>query len=665
MANNVIETLEVDVVLNADKYNKSAKDLDGKNDDLAKGLDSLVKGFGKWMGALATATGIEKLVNDVARANDQLGFLEKQLNTSAGTIRNWQGALTAGGGSAEGATNSFKTLTNSINGFVLKGEAGLTPYLNSLGVSMFDTQGHIRKTDQIMLDLADTFSKMDSSKAYSIGKDMGFDEGTIGSLIQGRDALKESLAYQNALYKSSEQDIKNSRELQKNRALLNSQWDSFKTMMGNQLIPIFNSFAKVLLNIFETMQKHQDTVKRVFGGLAIIMSASIIPLFIKALAPLMAFIKPFSPFVGVVAALAAGFLLLYDDYKTWAEGGKSLFDWGALKKFMDENTFSAKNLGEAFKDMGKNLLENTVPTLKAYMEIVQKLARGDIAGAVKQANTLLGNFSDIATGTIAKATGQKAGDIGGFIGESAYRLTHRGKTYDEYNAKPTPKGFTPEKAQSIERVAQNIGVDPNDLASVISFETGGTFSPSARNKGSSATGLIQFMGQGATKAGGYNNGKYYGMSREKFGSLSFDEQMQYVEKYFKDRGFKAGKNQSVGDVYGAVTGWGYKRGTEAYEKNKVWDSNGNGIIEKGEMVLNPAFRAHQKNYFGMQSLQNSIQPKLPMGTNTTNNAGNTTNTVTVNMNGMNINTTASTLSGVTADAISNNQNFLNLIGTMK
>ena len=65
------------------------------------------------------------------------------------------------------------------------------------------------------------------------------------------------------------------------------------------------------------------------------------------------------------------------------------------------------------------------------------------------------------------------------------------------------------------------------------------------------------------------------------------------------------------------------------------------------------------------NMMRGIQPKLPMGTNTTNNAGNTTNTVTVNMNGMNINTTSSTLSGVTADAISNNQNFLNLIGTMK
>lgn len=654
MANNVIETLEVDVVLNADKYNKSAKDLDGKNDDLAKGLDSLVKGFGKWMGALATATGIEKLVNDVARANDQLGFLEKQLNLNTNTIRNWQGALTAGGGSAEGATNSFKTLTNSINGFVLKGEAGLTPYLNSLGVSMFDTQGHIRKTDQIMLDLADTFSKMDSSQAYSIGKDMGFDEGTIGSLIQGRDALKESLAYQNALYKSSEQDIKNSRELQKNRALLNSQWDSFKTMMGNQLIPIFNSFAKVLLNIFETMQKHQDTVKRVFGGLAIIMSASIIPLFIKALAPLLAFIKPFSPFVGVVAALSAGFLLLYDDYKTWAEGSKSLFDWGALKKFMDENEFSAKNLGEAFKDMGKNLLENTVPTLKAYMEIVQKLARGDIAGAVKQANTLLGNFSDIATGTIAKATGQKAGDIGGFIGESAYRLTHRGKTYEEYNAKPVTgnannkQAFITKYMPVAQQVGSRLGVPPEALLGQWAQETG--------------------WGKSITKGSGYNlgnikagsswNGKTVKAFDKREGSNDayrvYDTPEQFADDYVKLISNRKGYQGAIGQSTPEGFFRGLQKGGYATDANYVQNS-----LRTTNSVQAEIARMNSAN------MMRGIQPKLPMGTSTTNNAGNTTNTVTVNMNGMNINTTASTLSGVTADAISNNQNFLNLIGTMK
>ena len=42
--------------------------------------------------------------------------------------------------------------------------------------------------------------------------------------------------------------------------------------------------------------------------------------------------------------------------------------------------------------------------------------------------------------------------------------------------------------------AQRLGVNPNDLYAVMSFETGGTFNPGIKNAaGSGATGLIQFM----------------------------------------------------------------------------------------------------------------------------------------------------------------------------
>lgn len=153
-----------------------------------------------------------------------------------------------------------------------------------------------------------------------------------------------------------------------------------------------------------------------------------------------------------------------------------------------------------------------------------------------------------------------------------------------------------DKQKSISRVANNIGVAPNDLASIISFETAGTFSTKSKNPGSSATGLIQFMGKGATKRGGYNDGSYYGMSRDQFGALSFDEQMKYVEKYYKDRGFDGTKKRSLADAYTAVSGYGYKAGSKAYELNRAWDTDGNGVIDKGEAVRAPQFQAHRKKW---------------------------------------------------------------------
>lgn len=681
--NNVVDTLQIDVVLNSDDYKKRVGELEDLNKHLLGSLNELdkdysklqeshkktettlnnvVKGFGRFFGALAVATGVEKLVNDVALANDQLGFLEKQLNLNSDTIRNWQGAISAGGGSAQGATNAFKTLTGSINNFVMKGEAGLTPYLNALGVNMFDAQGHIKKTDDLMLDLADSFSKMDSSQAYSIGKDMGFDEGTIGSLIQGRDALKESLAYQNALYKSSQQDIKNSRELQRNRSLLNSQWDSFKTMLGNQFIPIMIKVSEVVLRLFETMQKHQDTVKVVFGGLAVLLSASIIPLFTRALTPLLAFIAPFAPFVGVIASLAVGFLALYDDYKTWAEGGKSLFDWGALKTFLDENTFSVENLGKAFSEIGKDIKEQFIPTLQGYKEILSDLISGDYKKAGEKTKQMVSQFSDNVFGVLGKATGEKPEDLQGFIGESMYRLTHYGKTYDEYNNVPSqvnaPTSKPSNKKQEFitkympvaQKVSQKIGVPPDVLLGQWAKETGW---------GNSITPGTGFN-LGNIKAGSSWKGKtvraYDGREGSNDPYRVYDNADQFADDYsdflMKRKGYKNALGQQTAEGFFS----GLQQGGYATDKDYVKSGVATTNSVRAELARMNASKAMRQSS-PVNSLADSISR----------NSGNTTtNNVTISMPNLNVNTSSSTLSGVTADAMKQNSGQLTgLIGVMK
>lgn len=725
MASNTVEQIFVELLLNAKGYNKEAEQTIKKSDKLegglkgvekqskstGKNLETLTGGLGKVVkgiaglaAVIAAGTGLLRLAEEARKANDELNFLSQNLGMSSKEVKAWQGAAAAMGGSAQGMSNDMKNLNSSMNDFKMTGESSMLPMFNTLGVSMVDAQGKIRDTDKVMLDLADSMSRMNREEAVLMGQKLGFDEGTVNTLLQGRDAMKQMVDYHKQMYSSSKEELEASRKLSENQAKLGAHWASMKLMIGNAIVPLLIKMSDIALKFFEFLQRHQKTVKNVFQGLGIFLGMLVVPLLGKALLALTAFIAPFAPFLLVVGALGAAFIALYDDYKTWAEGGNSLFNWGAfsgyinnakfsaenlgkgffhligdyeswadvaqdgkawlkLKGFIDENGVSLKSLANGFRNVAEELVKSTIPTLRGYGEILSKIFSGDFKGAAFQAGQMIRNFADQEIerakswgsrlmGSVDVATGQEVGTLAGT------------SVMNGAQQKYSSKNFTKAKADSVARVAKNIGVNPNDLAAVISFETGGTFDPSKRNPNSSATGLIQFMkGSGGTK------GQYYGMSRDKFGSLSFDEQMVYVEKYFKDRGFKAGKSQTTGDVYGAVTGYGYKRGSQAYNLNKVWDSNKNGVIEKGEMVQNPSFRAHQRNYFesvsanAAQAQATMPQANVPSGAAKPSNSK-TTN-VDVNINKVEVKSTASTITGTVNDAMTAAQNsFFQLVGSM-
>jgi len=131
-------------------------------------------------------------------------------------------------------------------------------------------------------------------------------------------------------------------------------------------------------------------------------------------------------------------------------------------------------------------------------------------------------------------------------------------------------------------VAQRLALNPSYLAAVISFETGGTFSPSIRNPASGAVGLIQFTKTTAIALG---------TTLDWLAGLSAIEQLAWVQSYY---GKVLGPRSidSVADHYLAVfapAGLGkgadfvlYASPSVAYEQNKALDRNSDGTITAAE-----------------------------------------------------------------------------------
>ena len=466
-----------------DKTEKASKQAGKANEELAKKYHSSIEQTAKFGQAIAKvtkeltgffaviigSTGLFKLANDAAHANMEVSKLSGQLGMATASITDWQNAAGAFGGSAQGMTASLTGIKQAMNGLVMFGDASMLPYFNALGVSVVDDAGKVRKLDDVMLDLADSFQKMPKEQAYTIGKKMGFDDGTINALISGRKELQEILDIQKRMYHSDGEAIARSRELTKQQAILSAHWQSMKQLVGDALTPILLTLIKVVNSFFEFLQRHEKVVKAVFQTAAIVIGMLLIPTLLSAGRALLAFIAPFTPLIrlmgafgiainpviAAVTALAGAFVLLYDDYDTWAKGGKSLFDWSSFSAGIKDSKMSVDTLCTAFGNLVNAVKNNTIPTLKGYAEILGKLVRGDFTGAAKQAKQMIDNYSDIATGIIADAMGEKKEDVAGFIGESMYRLFHGGKDYFEQNGIQKPvEANAPAKAKKTAETAQ-------------------------------------------------------------------------------------------------------------------------------------------------------------------------------------------------------------------
>lgn len=152
-----------------------------------------------------------------------------------------------------------------------------------------------------------------------------------------------------------------------------------------------------------------------------------------------------------------------------------------------------------------------------------------------------------------------------------------------------------DELDALELVARRLDIRPEWLAAVISFETGGSFSPAQKNRWaerkaqetgqpySGAVGLIQFMPSTA---------RNLGTTTEKLGFMSFKQQLAYVELYFRGAVMRSLDDVYLKVFYPAAMGKADEyvvgqRGDgfagRVYEQNVGFDKNHDGLVTKAEI----------------------------------------------------------------------------------
>lgn len=138
---------------------------------------------------------------------------------------------------------------------------------------------------------------------------------------------------------------------------------------------------------------------------------------------------------------------------------------------------------------------------------------------------------------------------------------------------------TADFAQKVKDIAARLDMVPDFMMCVMAFESG--LNPAAKNPLSSATGLIQFMDATANAMG---------VSTALLAKMSAVQQLDYVERYFRDQISHYGKLQTLENTYLAVfypaaitkpLDWQFPASVLAV--NQVFNVDHNGVLTKQEV----------------------------------------------------------------------------------
>ncbi|MFP1135730.1 phage tail tape measure protein [Acinetobacter baumannii] len=340
---------------------------------------------------MALATGAVVAVRQTASELDKLYFSSQRIGASVTNINAYGNAIAQLGGSADGAIGSLESLAEKI-----RNSPGYEGQIKSLGVSTRDANGQMRDRVEVMKDLSGVLAKMPAYQANAYANSLGIDQKTMLAMRDGKfianmekyQKIQKELGMNDDLAKSGNEFMTEYRDL---TMMTKTGFQVIVMQAGKALIPILrllNQLIQAGIHAFSQLNPHIKEGLAIglrFAMLALMFSAmaksfGLLLKFIPALKTFIGLLKLFrlaflaSP-IGIILALGAALALLYDDYKTWREGGKSLFDWSKWTNGIDTIINKIKD----FLDILNKVKDKTV-------EFVHKIIK-DPAGALKDVAT--------------------------------------------------------------------------------------------------------------------------------------------------------------------------------------------------------------------------------------------------------------------------------------
>lgn len=498
----------------------------------------------------AAALSVVAFTAKIASGLDDLYWASQRTGATVEGIKQIGYAVSQVGGSVDGARGSLENLAR-----FMRNNPGAEGFLNRLGVQTRDASGNMRDMATIFTGVGQRLSSMPYYRANQYAQMLGLDENTLMAMRRG---IGEYMGQYNAMKKAigfnPEQAAAASNRFMTSLRSLGEMAGMARDKIGSSLADgltgsldrlrrqVMENFPKIegvitagvkgilwfgeiigrvvyrliqltgdIINWWKSLGTETRQVIEVFGALMIAWR-----LLNSAFA--------MSP-IGRVIMLGAALIGLYDDYRTWKEGGQSLIDWGkwepgikyaqkafaSLSKDFGGIYVKVKDLGSAIVDLGKRFLEfinidtskfngkwlfdqiiesvrSSIKILGSLVDALRKVISGDFSGAWDSLKGAAAAWSDSPVIQGAASVGQGLWD----------------KAVDWWNGDATQYGQSVKRPSPSKAGAQLLGwmapmmgkleamynLPSGLLRSVAITESGGDqFAVS----GAGAQGMFQFM----------------------------------------------------------------------------------------------------------------------------------------------------------------------------
>lgn len=294
-----------------------------------------------------SATAVTAAVGKIADEMEKLYFASRRTQSSVENIQALGYAASQMGGTVEGARSSLEGLARAmrnnpgIAGF-LRGQLGINP--SQAGTQIFD-------------QLAERFQRMPYYLARAYSEMLGIDESTLQAMIQGLGEFQDDyhrIAGMSAI--DANTAAKASRDFMVALRKLGGAFQVLSQTIMTRMQPV----AKFFVNISERTIELLIQLDKYTNGWSTTIGTTLVGALTGALVAwkllnigFMA--SPLGLAITLVLGLAAAIALLYDDYKSWEEGGKSLIDWENWQKEIKLAGAWIEWVGEKIDWLGKKV----------------------------------------------------------------------------------------------------------------------------------------------------------------------------------------------------------------------------------------------------------------------------------------------------------------------